>query len=185
MAEVTVFVDDAVLGRLPGVCAKDGVPTADRLTVRAPVGDGARMGVLWLLLLAGPIGWIAFFLMSGSRNGQAEVLTVDVPMSSTAYQRVRDIRARQSRTWLAIGGGIALLVLQVGADATTQRVLIVAGLVLVVWGLVTTAVLSWRRDRECLVVRLDASRRWVTLGQVHPAFASACAAHRDRERQDR
>jgi hypothetical protein len=33
MAEVTVFVDDAVLGRLPDICALDGVPASGRLRV--------------------------------------------------------------------------------------------------------------------------------------------------------
>ncbi len=43
MAAVMVFVDDAVLGHLPSVCAKDGVSTDDRLTLTQNVGT--RTGV--------------------------------------------------------------------------------------------------------------------------------------------
>jgi len=47
VAELTVFVDDAVLGHLPAVCVKDGVRTDDRLTLTQEVagGSGAGLGV--------------------------------------------------------------------------------------------------------------------------------------------
>jgi septum formation protein len=37
---------------------------------------------------------------------------------------------------------------------------------------------SWRLRRESVRVELDASRRWVTLGNVHPAFAWAIRSER-------
>jgi hypothetical protein len=37
LANVTVFVDDAVLGKLPDVCVIDGIATADKLTFRQQV----------------------------------------------------------------------------------------------------------------------------------------------------
>lgn len=58
MANVTVFVDDAVLGNLPGICVIDGIATADRLTIRRQVSGSAGFGVAWLLILAGPLGWL-------------------------------------------------------------------------------------------------------------------------------
>jgi len=58
MSNVTVFVDDAVEGTLPAVCARDGVPTDSSLRRHDDVGDRAGLGVAWLLLLAGPIGWL-------------------------------------------------------------------------------------------------------------------------------
>jgi hypothetical protein len=46
-------------------------------------------------------------------------------------------------------------------------------------------IIGARRVREATVtIDLDASRRWVTLGRVHSAFAAACQAHEvDRARQ--
>ncbi len=58
MARAMVFVDDAVLGRLPGVCAKTEVSTADHLVQTVPVDGGQGLGIAWLLVLAGPIGWL-------------------------------------------------------------------------------------------------------------------------------
>ncbi|MGH8998598.1 MAG: hypothetical protein ACRDY7_04335 [Acidimicrobiia bacterium] len=52
MAHVTVFVDDAVRGRLPAVCVKDGTPAQGRLAVSQTIGDGTRLGVA-----AVPPGW--------------------------------------------------------------------------------------------------------------------------------
>ena len=55
MAEVTVFVDDVVLGRLPPLCVKEGISTADQLTVRdASGGVIAAMNVSAYSLRAGP-----------------------------------------------------------------------------------------------------------------------------------
>jgi hypothetical protein len=42
-----VFVYDAVMGRLPGVCVKDGVPTGDQMLVHQTVGYQG-LGVAWL-----------------------------------------------------------------------------------------------------------------------------------------
>ena len=116
MAQVTVFVDDAVQGTLPAVCAKDGVPTADRLTVQTTVGDGARLGVLWLLVFAGPIGWIVLLFLSTSRSGRAERLRVELPVSSAAYQRVLDARSNTRRAMLVALGGLAVLILSISAQ---------------------------------------------------------------------
>jgi hypothetical protein len=92
MGTALVFVDDAVRGTLPAVCVKDGVPTADQLVMREQLGDRAGLGVLWLLLLAGPLGWLGLLIVATSRSGRGEVLTVQVPMSEPAYQRLRAAR---------------------------------------------------------------------------------------------
>jgi hypothetical protein len=34
-----------------------------------------------------------------------------------------------------------------------------------------------RIERTTVGIDLDASRRWLTVTRVHPAFAAACAAH--------
>lgn len=41
-------------------------------------------------------------------------------------------------------------------------------------------VTDWRLGRETIGVELDASRRWTTLRNVHPAFRQAVRAHQDR-----
>ncbi len=50
-ATTTVLIDDAVLGRLPRVCGKDGVSTDDRRTINNDVGAG-RLGPAPIRLLA-------------------------------------------------------------------------------------------------------------------------------------
>jgi hypothetical protein len=149
MAAVTVFVDDAVRGTLPGVCAKDGVTTS-------------------------------------SGGGRREVLTVQVPLSEPAYERLRTARRRQT-LWLAVAVGsvitvLVLLVTAGGTDLLDQVALLVAGGLAVagVVGLITNDI---RLRRARIVVDLDASRRWVTLSDVHPAFVAACQAHEQRQGQ--
>jgi len=171
MAEVTVFVDDAVRGHLPGVCAKDGVATGSRLKVVEEVGQSNRLGILWLLIFTGPLGWIALAFLSGRERG--EYLTVELPYSDAAYDRF--VAARRSRNAAAVGGllsGIGLLVLMFAADLGPAGIL----LLLVVGAITVVAVLiaEWRMGQTSVDVSLDASRRWVTLRGVHPSFAAAC-----------
>ncbi|MGQ0830433.1 MAG: hypothetical protein ACT4OV_02030 [Microthrixaceae bacterium] len=189
MAEVTVFVDDAVRGTLPSVCVKDGVATADQLAVRDELfrdGDRAGLGVAWLLLLLGPLGWIGLLLMLISRGQRGEVLTVQVPMTEAAYQRLRAAR-RLGRNALVVGvvsGGVAVMAAGSAlgnADAIASRTFaLLAGLTLV--GAIVARFVADRRERNATIgVDLDASRRWVTLSRVHPAFAAACQAHHQRQ----
>jgi hypothetical protein len=66
MAAVRVFVDDAVLGRFPPVCAKTGMPSDGRLAVTTTVGGSGRVSAPWLILLVllGPIGWVALAVLA-------------------------------------------------------------------------------------------------------------------------
>ena len=94
MASVTVFVDDAVLGDLPPVCVIDGVMTDDVLTFSQQMGDRSGLGVAWLLLLIGPLGWLGLIVISAFRRS-GELLTVTLPFSEAAYRRrVKAERAR-------------------------------------------------------------------------------------------
>lgn len=182
---VTVFVDDAVRGALPAFCARDGVPTADHLVHHQAVGDGARLGVAWLLVFAGPLGWLALAFIVTSRSGRAEMLTVSLPWSVPAVERQQAL-LRGRRT---AGGTVAALVVLVLVGSMNglvwefpgplQRVGIVA--VLALTGVLLTAYLvaDRRLRRESVDIALDASRRWVSLANVHPDFA---AAVRDRQR---
>jgi hypothetical protein len=181
MATATVFVDDAVRGALPAVCVKDGIPTADRLTVRELVGDGARLGVAWLLVLAGPPGWIALLAISFVRGGRGEELVAQVPMGRAAYGRL--VAARRDRLF-AVLGTVAAVVVSLVLSSTLDSNLVLLFLASLVVGLIAVGLTSHRVNRAAVALGLDASRRWVTIYDVHPAFAVACAeADRNGDRQ--
>ena len=175
MAEATVFVDDAVLGRLPPICVKDGVPTDDVLTLRTAVRNGNGLGIAWLLLLAGPLGWLGLLIVAASRRS-ADTLTVSLPFSSAAYERF--LRAKREG-WIFGLTAIALLVVAlvaVGHQSTLPAVVIGIACCL--------ALLQWVRSTirihsGSVGVELDASRRWVTLLRVHREFVESL--HRDPE----
>lgn len=167
MAQATVFVDDAVLGRLPPVCVKDGFPTDDVLTLHAQVGNGNGLGVAWLLLLAGPLGWIGLLFVALSRRS-GDTLSVQLPFSEAAYERLRQAKRA------AMGFGVVAAGLVIGALFALghHRALLAA----VLGGVCALAIVQWARSvvrvQSCTVgVSLDASRRWVTLYRVHPTFA--------------
>lgn len=182
-----MFVDDAVRSTLPPVCTRDGVPTTDHLRYRQAVGDGARLGVAWLLVFAGPLGWIALLFIATSRQGGAEVLSVSLPWSMDAYERQRaaDHRRRASGCGAAPGASVLAIGWASGyleRLPTPLEALVVAGLVAVSgWALIVFAVAAAAARREQVTVRLDASRRWVTLGGVHPDFAAAVSARDARQ----
>jgi hypothetical protein len=171
MADATVFVDDAVLGWLPPICVKDGVLTTDTLTTSSVVRDGTGLGIAWLLVLFGPLGWILLLLLAATRR-PADTLTVQLPFSEVAYERLR--RAKRDIWPYAVAAcvlGVSALVALGHHDRLLAGVL---GVVLVL------AAVQWaralRRVRTCSVtVELDASRRWVTLRRVHPMFAEGCS----------
>jgi hypothetical protein len=186
VASVTVFVDDAVRGTLPGVCAKEGVPTSSGMTIRSELGDRAGLGVAWLLLLAGPLGWLGLLLISMSRSGRREVLTVQVPLSEPAYDRLRTARRKQTLWFfVTVVGVVAVLIMLVTVSSGTllDRVSLFAAGAMAVVGVVALIVNDGRIDRARITVDLDASRRWVTLSDVHPAFEAACRAHEQQQGQ--
>ena len=179
VASVTVFVDDAVRGTLPEVCARDGVPTTDQLRRVEPVGDDrSGFGVAWLLLLAGPLGWLGLLVIAASRSGRVEELRVTLPMSEAAYQRMRTARRLRDRATLALmASGVAGLLLLMAQSGPLTRFGALVALGLAAAALVAVVIGAGRFRRERIGVRLDASRRWVTLSGVHPTFAAACDAH--------
>jgi hypothetical protein len=184
VADVTVFVDDAVRGTLPSVCAKEGVPTDDRLTVRTEVGGGAGLGVAWLLILAGPLGWLALFIIA-LMHRPSDWLTVKLPLSEYAYQRYRVARRMRS-IWLIAAFVAAVLV---PAFYMMHRSLSIAAAALLGFfalAAFVAGIQEWRRTRMAAVrVDLDASRRWVTLSRVHPDFVQAVQNQAERDLQHR
>ncbi len=175
MVEVTVFVDDAVRGTLPDVCAKDGVTARGRFRVTREVGRSNRVGIAWLLVLVGPLGWLALLYMLTRDSG--ERLDVLLPYSEDAFERFTAARRLRTRGVVsAIVVGTALLLLAMWAQLGAPGLLIAFVVTAVLLGM--AAVADMRMERASVRVNLDASRRWVTLSGVHPAFAAAC---RDRE----
>jgi hypothetical protein len=178
MAAVTVFVDDAVRGRLPRVCVKDGVRTNDRLTVTQDVAGGTGMGVAWLLVLAGPLGWIGLFFIAATRRS-AEMLTVTVPYSEAAHIRMRHAHRARLQAILVFGGAFVAAFLCLLLRTLDAR-LLALGLAVVACGALARAIVeSIRLRRTTVHLGLDASRRWVTLWRVHPDFVTAVEHQED------
>ncbi|MGH8979892.1 MAG: hypothetical protein ACRDWE_02570 [Acidimicrobiales bacterium] len=178
MAEITVFVDTAVLGTFPPICVKDGVPTSDRLTLDCAVNGGTGLGVAWLLVLVGPLGWLALVLISLMRR-PADSLTVRLPFSEHAYDVYLAAR-RMQRTWLLAAFVTAILAL-ICFRALHPLGALAGGVVgMCALGALIAGVVEWHRTRVASVrVDLDASRRWVTLSGVHPDFANAVGQPHD------
>ena len=175
MAAVTVFVDDAVLGRLPYLCVKTGAPADGLLTVHTPVGADTRLGILWLLALAGPLGWLALVVLAWSRDGGGETLTVQVPWTEAAqHEHDRARHRRRNLVMAAVALAVAAVVLAALVGDTRPGTL---GMVLVLAAAVACLVAAWAAwiqvERTRVHVTIDASRRWVTLGGVHGDFAHA------------
>lgn len=172
MARVTVFVDDAVRGALPPVCVRTGAPATEHATVDSRVGGASPLAVL--LIFLGPIGWIALLVL----GGRSETLVARLPVSDavvTLWDRWRRVRLASAAVVLA---GLVLLVFTAGASGWMRVSLLVAGAGFA--GTVVAGVRLW----SCGVgVDLDASRRWVTLRGVHPAFVDAVRL-RDAARHD-
>jgi hypothetical protein len=169
VATVRVFVDDAVLGRLPPVCVKNGTWTSDRLTFTQDVGGRTGLGVAWLLLLAGPLGWIGLFIIGATRQND-ELLTVTLPFSESAHIRLKQAQRNRSQAlWVALGAFVAAFV-SLLLRTTDSRLLALALAVVVVGALVKMVMGTMSVNKAVVRLSLDASRRWVTLSGVHPDF---------------
>ena len=143
------------------------------------VGRSNRLGILWILLLLGPIGWIALLFLVNRDYG--EQLAVELPYSDEAYDRIVEARrVRRLAVAVAALGGIGLLVLTGAARLGTIGLLLT--LVVVVAAVVVVLVAESRLGQASVGVSLDGSRRWVTLTGVHPAFVAACQEHADQRR---
>ena len=172
MAKVTVFVDDVVLGRLPPLCVKEGIPTEDRLTVRDASG-GPGFGAAWLLVILGPIGWVVLVVLSFAGKGG---VTGRLPFSEFAYRRLV-VAQRMQTVWIAAASVVGLLA--VVALIVHSRASLAAAIALgaATVGAVVKIALQTRQVRRAEVhLELDKSQRWVTMHGVHPDFAAAVAA---------
>ncbi|HEX6420483.1 MAG TPA: hypothetical protein VFZ77_18425 [Acidimicrobiales bacterium] len=188
---VTVFVDDAVLGRFPQVCAATGRPSDGWLTVRHEIARSGRVStpILLLLLVIGPVGWAVLLFLALATPDRSEELTVQVPWTGDTQQEVERLRGHRTTAWvLAAAGAVASLVLVadaagVAAPTMAIRVVQVALLVAIAVAVIAALDARWRLGRLAVAVDLDASRRWVTLSNVHPAFVEAVRRDQAARRQ--
>lgn len=183
MAEVLVFVDDAVRGTLPPVCVKDGVPTGDSLIVKQDLGSRSGLGIAWLLLLAGPLGWLGLLVIAALRGSRGEVLTVQVPLSEAAYERVLAARGLRRRgLGLGVLGGLVMILMLRGLGSPGTLAVFGVGAAVTLMAVGMLLIAEHRLGTERVGVDLDGSRRWVTLSGVHLEFARACRAAEQRQR---
>ncbi len=164
MATVRVFVDDAVQGRLPQICLKTGQP-ADLVVQRSlPVGG---LGAAWLLLLLGPLGFIALVVLAFT-NSAGESLTVRLPYLRAAWERERQLRHLRLAAFVM---GVVLVLMALARPYPSPQLWLALGAAFLVAAFALCAGIYFDQPS----VSLDASRRWVTFGSVHPAFAHAVA----------
>lgn len=164
MATVSVFVDEAVRGRLPMVCAKTGQP-AD-LLVRTDQPVGGLPGMAWLLVFLGPPGWGLLLLLALLGSGR-ESLTVRIPRTHASFEWEHQMRRY---TWVAGLMGVALLLMaSVFASRQPPLLSLALGAAFLLGALALHGIVYF----NAITVSLDGSRRWVTLSGVHPDFARA------------
>jgi hypothetical protein len=163
MASVTVFVDRVARGDLPNICVRTGAPATGRFLLRKPIGD---LGWAWVLLVLGPPGWLILAIVSASGAGR-ETLEVNLPYSEEAYERHRSSNRVNFVAWVAV----------VAAMSTALTGGLSPWLWAPVGGVAFAVAISTQLQLGfgAVGVRLDASRRWVTLNGVHDNFADALA----------
>ena len=164
MAAVSVFVDDAMRGDLPLVCAKTGEPADLIIRMRQPVGGGLPP-VVWLVLLLGPMGIFVLFLLALAWPSP-EYLTVRVPETEASFEN-----ERQMERWrlAALGAGVVVPFLGIFGVGVFPLLWFAAG----AGFFLAAGVLTWMLWRQSISVSIDVTRRWVTFTGVHPTFAAA------------
>jgi hypothetical protein len=167
-AEALVFVDDYVMGRLPEVCAVTGHPTDDQINIRSRI-DQLSWAASILLILLGPLGWLALLVMA---------LTGPTLVGWLPYSIDEAVRRREQRRFVAIGTVAGVLGLLLLASALDAPVFASLALPLLFLGVIVFGLCLYREPR----IGLDASGRWVSIRRAHPNFAAAVAAAEHQRR---
>lgn len=163
---VVVGVNDALAGRLPRVCCMTGERAAGFASVIVP----KRLGLAWLLLLAGPVG-VAVLIAIWPRVRVRYV--AKLPMSEAAFDRMHALRVQ--RLWCGWLGAIGLPI------GFALRVLPGVGVAILLLSVVAIGValrahvrLPWTMPTAVADVR----GRTITLQGVHPRFVAAVRSRR-------
>ena len=160
--EATVFVDDYVRGRLPGVCVVSGANTRSKLRYETAIGSPSPLWFLLLFLV--PVGLLVLIFVMAT--GRRSLLTGDLPLTDDAWHQIRRLRKSGIYTGLTVVIPIALIA--VAPDFLTPILLLAAV------GTVLAGIVTYQRANAKLPgVDLDASGRWVTFRGVHPSFVDA------------
>jgi hypothetical protein len=158
---VRVRLDDALVGRLPPVCAMTGA----RADGYAPMVVPRALGIAWLLLLAGPIG---VALLIGLYPRLRTRYVIRVPMSDGAFDRWMTERRR--RLWCSsLGAAFVVFAVAVRWLGPLAALIGLAGVLLL--GLASRA--HWRIPWLQPSLTADALGRWVTMRGVHEHFVTA------------
>lgn len=146
------------------MCVKTGEAADLLIRTRQPVGG--MPAVLYLLVFLGPFGFFGLLLLALFWPG--EHLTVRLPGTEASSQRERHL---QQLRLVALGLGVLSPVLGVLGVGTLPALWLALGfLFFAAAGALT--VMLWRQS---VGVSIDATRRWVTLTGVHPAFVEAAS----------
>jgi hypothetical protein len=173
MGEVTVFSEDALAGCLPGICVRTGHRTDDQLAVRAQLHvSSARLGMAWLLILLGPIGWVALVALALARRPGGG-LTVRVPYDAVARRRLLLLRSCERASVVAVACLLVAEIVVLLLSPPSMGVITVVVLAGAALAVVATVVSALTLVPLEVRARLDASRRWVTLSNVGSEFAFA------------
>jgi hypothetical protein len=121
----------------------------------------------WVLVLLGPLGWLALAILSAFGTGR-ETLSLQLPYSEEAWARYQD--RKRTRLWAIV----AMFAISFGlwANVLPSQIML-GGLAMAAAVALITHVLLATSEVD---VTMDASRRWVTLRGVHPDFAAAVDA---------
>lgn len=190
-----VPVDDFVVGDLPMICARTGLP-ADGL-VEVESHEGSFQTWWLLLLLTGPAGIIviAVLWIFARRPGR---VGGSVPMTHAALAEQNRSVAAANWAWAVpaamVGAAVLLYVttplrhlpaLPISSE-TVATTLLVTGLV---GGILAMVILASVANHRRVEVRLDGTARWVEIRNVHANFARAAnqqvrARHRAARQHD-
>jgi hypothetical protein len=122
----------------------------------------------WLLVFLGPIGWLALMiLMGGGRGTGREILSIQLPYSDEAWTR----HAKRKR-WRTYAGILCVTALVAGLFSVGGLLysgwFVLAGIFFLA-ALVAHLLLTF----DEVDITLDATRRWLTLHNVHESFVAA------------
>jgi hypothetical protein len=168
---INVFVDDAVSGRLPAVCARTGSPAESVERIDERIGGPSPL--VWLLLVLGPLGIVLIVLAYAV--SRRETLTVRLPVSAAAWQRELALRKVELGAWVVFAAAFVAAFVELAGVRAGWFVLAPVALVV---ALVVHGVSAWRQPRASI----DVSRRWVTIANVDDRFVAALRAQPAAER---
>ena len=175
VADARIHVDDLAVGAGPAVCAITGAPTDHYVGVSS--SEGGFQGWWLVLVLFGPIGWVALVVLAALARRPSRVSGV-LPICPEALDRYNATVAVSQRA--IVGAGLAMVawvgfIVWDGGGVDAPVIVVLSALVglavLVGCGASIVAPFRW------IDLQLDGSGRWVTVRRAHPGYAAALMRH--------